>query len=112
MTSTETSPFPGEAYRIGWTVHRGWRSNVKHLALPHRPWQAEAEGLRFARRGIRRATAIRRISHDFAYQERTGRPSFAQRRLVWWRSTAPRRVWGSLKDRTYAKPPQRAGVSS
>jgi hypothetical protein len=54
MTSTEISPFPGDVYRIGWTVHPGWRSNVKHLALPHRPWQAEADGLTArAARGVR-----------------------------------------------------------
>lgn len=42
----------------------------KHLL--HRPWQAEVEGPRFARRGLTAATAERRMRADIEYEWRTG----------------------------------------
>lgn len=41
--------------------------------LVHVPWQAEIEGLRFARRGLTPARAVRRVVGDYEHERRTGR---------------------------------------
>jgi hypothetical protein len=51
--------------------------------LLHLPWQAEAEGLRFARRGFTPAQAKRRIMADLDYAVLNGEPSRYQRYRHW-----------------------------
>jgi hypothetical protein len=71
------------ARRRWWpTVRRDLRVLFTHHPkyLLHRPWQAEAEGQRFARRGLTPAVAARRMQADAAYQNRTGRSSPYQAR--------------------------------
>lgn len=55
--------------RDAWTV---LTHHPKYLL--HRPWQAEYDGpLRFARRGLTRRAAERRMIHDVEHEMRTGR---------------------------------------
>jgi hypothetical protein len=51
--------------------------------LLHRPWQAEADDLRFARRGFRPETAVRRVVDDLEHLARTGEHSRYQRFRKW-----------------------------
>jgi hypothetical protein len=79
-------------YRIGWWTHRWWPTrrllralvtgkqsagrvdrfrllklmvrNLRLIRRPHRPWQAEAEGLQFARRAFTAEGAKRKIRYD------------------------------------------------
>jgi hypothetical protein len=51
--------------------------------LLHQPWQAEAEGLRFARRGLTPRQARRRMEHDVAYELVTGQRAPYQRWRRW-----------------------------
>jgi len=51
--------------------------------LLHRPWQAEADALRFARRGLTAATAQRRMCADLEHELLTGKPSRYQRYRRW-----------------------------
>lgn len=55
--------------------------------LLHRPWQAEADGQRFARRGLTAASAGRRMIADVDHEVLHGRPSRYQR----WRRFRARR---------------------
>lgn len=69
--------------RLRWLrkIRRDLRVVLTHHPkyLLHRPWQAEADGLRFARRGLTERTATRRAMADLAHQQRTGQPSHYQR---------------------------------
>jgi hypothetical protein len=58
-------------------------SNPK--SLMHVPWQSEAEGLRFARRGLTAAGARRRMERDVAHELATGQRSRYQA-WRWWRA--------------------------
>lgn len=53
--------------------------------LLHLPWMAEADGLRFARRGLTAAAARRRMVADLEHELRTGERSRYQR-YRWWRA--------------------------
>ena len=55
--------------------------------LLHRPWQAEADDQRFARRGLTPTAAARRMIADVDYQALHGKPSPYQR----WRRLRVRR---------------------
>lgn len=65
--------------------------------LLHRPWQSEAEGLRFARRGFTPEAARRKMLADLECELLTGQPSRYQRYRRWrarrWdRKNLPSRV--------------------
>jgi hypothetical protein len=51
--------------------------------LLHRPWQAEHDAVRFARRGVRPETALRRLHADLDHLWVTGMPSRYQRYRLW-----------------------------
>lgn len=53
--------------------------------LLHRPWQAEAEGQRFARRGLTANAAERRMRADVEHEQRTGERS-AYQAMRWRRA--------------------------
>jgi hypothetical protein len=69
------------------TIRRNVRTYlfVHPKRLVHAPWQAEAEGQRFARRGLTKASAERRMRHDVEHELITGKraPYQAYRR---WRA--------------------------
>ena len=99
-----------DVYRIGWFTHPKLRTNIKHLALPHRPWQASAAGVdcQFARRGWTAKQARRRMERDVAYAVGavTGYPieSPAQLRHRYYRHLPVYRWWRRKKDATFRRP--------
>lgn len=68
---------------------------VRLLRRPHRPWQAEAEGVavRFARRALTATGAERKILRDVEHLLMTGSPSFWQRRRSFVVKTRCRVGW-------------------
>jgi hypothetical protein len=59
-----------EPYRIGWrSTRRPWL---------HRPWQAESDLCRFARRGFTARAAQRKLRGDENHVQRYGQPSLYQ----------------------------------
>lgn len=53
-------------------------SRARKLRRPHRPWQAESDLCRFARRGFTPAAAQRKIQADEAHMQRYAQPSAYQ----------------------------------
>ncbi|MDG4792116.1 hypothetical protein O7626_40590 [Micromonospora sp. WMMD1102] len=66
-----------------WSYIRRWLVNPKDWL--RQPWQAEAEGQRFARRGLTPAAAERKMRRDVEHEMLTGRRSLYQR-YRWWRA--------------------------
>lgn len=66
-----------------WSYLRRWLANPKGWL--RQPWQAEAEGQRFARRGLTRAGAERKMWRDVEHEVLTGQRSLYQR-YRWWRA--------------------------
>lgn len=57
---------------------------LRMIRRPHRPWQAEADVCRFARRAFTAKGAARKMARDVEHLEREGRQSRFQRRRLWW----------------------------
>ena len=56
--------------------------DLRMLRRPHRPWQAEASDLRFARRAFTAPGAEHKIETDVEHQRRYGHPSPWQHRQM------------------------------
>jgi hypothetical protein len=65
-----------DTYRVGWITNSCWWH-------PHRPWQAEARGVRYARRSFTARGAERKVTRDAAALPRRR----AHQAWRWWRST-------------------------
>lgn len=68
-------------HKIRRDLHTVLTRHPKYLL--HRPWQAEADGQRFARRGFTAAAAARRVVADVDHEVLHGQPSRYQRYRRW-----------------------------
>lgn len=70
-----------KAHRSYYAKHMLRR--LRMIRRPHRPWQAEADVCRFARRAFTADGAVRKMTRDVEHLLATGRQSWHQRRKLW-----------------------------